>query len=138
MNSLILKTTSRFLITLLLLYSVFLLLRGHNHPGGGFVGGLVATNAWALYGIAFGAPSVRNGIIVSPLSIAGFGFLIALGSGMLSFLYGSPFLTGHWYTVEFSEGRKFSIGTPVLFDIGVFLIVLGSALEIILNLEAKG
>jgi multicomponent Na+:H+ antiporter subunit B len=138
MNSIILKTTSRFLITLLLLYSVFLLLRGHNHPGGGFVGGLVAASAWALYGIAFGAPSVQKGLKTSPLSVVGFGLLVALGSGMVSFVYDVPFLTGHWYIIEISEERTFSIGTPVLFDIGVFLIVLGSVLEIIISIETKG
>lgn len=138
MNSFILKTTSRFLITLLLLYSVFLLLRGHNHPGGGFVGGLVATSAWSLYGIAFGASSVRKGFHVQPLSVAGIGMLVALASGMLSVFYGAPFLTGHWYTMKFGSERTFSIGTSLFFDIGVFLIVLGSTLEIILSLEMKG
>jgi multicomponent Na+:H+ antiporter subunit B len=137
MSSIILKTTSRFLITLLLLYSVFLLLRGHNQSGGGFVGGLVVTSAWALYGIAFGAPSVRKGVSVQPISVAGFGMIVALVSGMFSFFYGEPFLTGHWYTIKFSSERIFSIGTPLFFDIGVFLIVLGSTLEIILSIEMK-
>jgi multicomponent Na+:H+ antiporter subunit B len=137
MNSIILRTTSRFLITLLLLYSVFLLLRGHNHPGGGFAGGLVATSAWALFGIAFGPSSVRDGFKVQPLSLAGLGLLVVLGSGILSSLYGVPFLTGHWYILEFSTERTFSIGTPLFFDIGVFLVILGSTLEIILSLERK-
>jgi multicomponent Na+:H+ antiporter subunit B len=55
MTSLILKTTARFLMPFLLLFSVFLFLRGHNEPGGGFTGGLVAAAAFALYSIAFGA-----------------------------------------------------------------------------------
>lgn len=101
------------------------------------MGGLVATSAWALYGIAYGASSVRKGIKIQPLSLAGFGISIAVISGMVPFFYNDPFLTGHWYMTQFGSERVFSIGTPLFFDIGVFLVVLGSALEIILSIEAK-
>lgn len=135
MTSLILRTASRFLITLLLLYSIFLLLRGHNAPGGGFIGGLVAASAWALYGIGFGESSVRRSLNVNPRTLIGAGLVMALFSGLFGIFKGEPFLTGKWVTLE--AGTQVTLGTPLLFDLGVYLVVLGTALTIILVLEEE-
>ena len=81
---------------LLLLFSVFLLLRGHNEPGGGFVGGLVAAAAFALYAIAFGVKRARQALLVKPMTLLGAGLLIALFSGLPAVLRGQPFLTALW------------------------------------------
>ena len=81
---------------LLLLFSVFLLLRGHNEPGGGFVGGLVAAAAFALYAIAYGVERARRALLVKPLTLLGAGLLIALASGVPAVLRGQPFLTAQW------------------------------------------
>src|SRR3972149_3754275 len=93
MTSLILRTATRFLITLLLLFSVFLLLRGHNEPGGGFVGGLVASIAIALFAWASTIPNARRILKVDPKLLIGAGLLTAAGSGLLSLVLGQPFLT---------------------------------------------
>jgi multicomponent Na+:H+ antiporter subunit B len=138
MTSLILRTASHFLITLLLLYSIFLLLRGHNAPGGGFVGGLVGASAWALHGIAFGERSVRRSLGLEPQSYIAIGFCLAAFSGVIAILDHSAFLTGRWLLIELGSGRKLDLGTPLLFDLGVYLVVLGTALTIILSLEEEG
>ena len=75
MNTLIFRTVAPDLTALMLLFSVFVLLRGHNEPGGGFIGGLIAASAFAIYGIAFGVPAVRRALHFHPLAIAGFGLL---------------------------------------------------------------
>ena len=95
-NSPIFRTAARLLMPLLLLFSVFLLLRGHNEPGGGFVGGLVAAAAFALYAIAFGVQRARQALLVQPLTLLGAGLLIALLSGLPAVLRGEPFLTALW------------------------------------------
>ena len=95
-NSPIFRTAARLLMPLLLLFSVFLLLRGHNEPGGGFVGGLVAAAAFALYAIAFGVQRARQALLVRPLTLLGAGLLIALLSGLPAVLRGQPFLTALW------------------------------------------
>ena len=82
MTSPIFRTAARLLMPLLLLFSVFLLLRGHNEPGGGFVGGLVAAAAFALYVIAYGVERARQALLVKPLTLLGAGLLIALASGV--------------------------------------------------------
>ena len=60
MNSLILNTATRFLVALMLVFSIYLLWRGHNEPGGGFVGGLIAAIGFALYAIAYGPAAVPS------------------------------------------------------------------------------
>lgn len=131
MNSLILCTATRFLMPLLLMFSVFLMLRGHNEPGGGFSGGLVAAAAFALYAIGFGVPKTRVALRIDPRDFIGVGLLIALVSGLPSLFIKQPYLTGLWF---YLPGTKIKIGTPVFFDIGVYLVVLGIALTIILAL----
>jgi multicomponent Na+:H+ antiporter subunit B len=133
MSSLILSTATRYLLPLLLLFSVFLLLRGHNDPGGGFVGGLVAAAALALYGLAFTSSQARRFLNIEPRYLIGIGLLIALSSGLIAvFWQGAPFMTGVWGTTELPAVGK--PGTPLLFDLGVYLVVVGVALTILLAL----
>lgn len=131
-RSIILVTSARLLIPLLLLFSVFLLLRGHYEPGGGFVGGLVAASAFALAGYAEGPHSLRRLLRVSPTTPIGTGLLIAITSGLLAFAGGDPFLTGRWAGLEVPVLGK--PGTPLLFDVGVYLVVLGTVLTVVLAL----
>lgn len=132
MTSVILSTAIRLLLPLLLLFSVFMLLRGHNEPGGGFVGGLVAAAAIALFALAEGAGQARRIIRADPRSLIAFGLLISLGSGTVSLLFGQPFLTGLW--LPFPLPGLGHVGTPLLFDLGVYLLVAGMALLIVLSL----
>ena len=130
-NSPIFRTAARLLMPLLLLFSVFLLLRGHNQPGGGFVGGLIAAAAFALYAIAFGVQRARQALLVRPMTLLGAGLLIALVSGLPSVLRGRPFLTALWLS------GPVAVGTPALFDVGVFLVVAGVVLMMIFSLAEE-
>ncbi len=127
----IFRTAARLLMPLLLVFSVFLLLRGHNEPGGGFVGGLVAASAFALYGIAFGVQRARQALLVQPLTLLGTGLLIALASGLPAVLEGQPFLTAFW------ASGPVAFGTPAVFDAGVFLVVAGVVLMMIFSLAEQ-
>lgn len=132
MSSIILSTTIRLLLPLLLLFSVFLLLRGHNEPGGGFVGGLVAAAAISLYALAEGVEAAHRILIVNPRQLIAGGLLVALGSGMIPLLLGLPFQSGLW--LPHSLPVLGHVGTPLLFDLGVYLLVAGMALLIVLSL----
>lgn len=127
----IFRTAARLLMPLLLLFSVFLLLRGHNEPGGGFVGGLIAAAAFALYGIAFGVRRARQALLVRPMTLLGAGLLMALLSGVPAVLRGRPFLAAMWTL------RPVAVGTPALFDAGVFLVVAGVVLMMIFTLAEE-
>jgi multicomponent Na+:H+ antiporter subunit B len=135
MKSLILQTASRYLLVLLVIFSVFILLRGHNEPGGGFVGGLLSAGAFALYGLAYEPKAARLLLRLDPRTIIGVGLVTAAGSGLAALWHGQPFLTGQWlpYPIPFLG----KLGTVFIFDLGVYLVVLGTTLLILLTLEEE-
>lgn len=136
MNTLIFRTVAPYITALMLLFSVFVLLRGHNEPGGGFIGGLIAVSALAIYGIAFGVVAVRRAIRFHPMAVAGAGLLIATLSGLGSIFAGVPFMTGLWaYPVIFNV--EVPIATVISFDIGVYFVVVGAITSIALALEQE-
>ena len=135
MKSLILQTASRYLMVLLVIFSVFILLRGHNEPGGGFVGGLLVAGAFALYGLAYAPERARRLLRLDPRTIIGVGLVTAATSGLTAVWYGQPFLTGLWlpYRIPFLG----KLGTVFIFDLGVYLVVLGTTLLVLLTLEEE-
>lgn len=136
MNTLILRTVAPVVTSLMVLFSIFVLLRGHNEPGGGFIGGLIAVSALAIYGIAYGVTAVRRAILFHPLSIAGAGLLLSMLSGLVSIAAGVPFMTGLWvYPSLF--GVEIPLSTVMSFDIGVYLVVVGAITSIALALEER-
>ena len=134
MRTLIFRTVAPYLTALMLLFSVFVLLRGHNEPGGGFIGGLIAVSAFAIHGIAFGVVPVRRALYFHPMAVAGFGLFLAAMSGFLSLLFEVPFLTGIWWSIDL-PGLSLDLSTVMAFDIGVYLVVVGSITSIALALE---
>ncbi|CVI58898.1 Na(+)/H(+) antiporter subunit B [Agrobacterium salinitolerans] len=136
MNTLILRTVTPVVTSLMVLFSIFVLLRGHNEPGGGFIGGLIAVSALAIYGIAYGVTAVRRAIMFHPLAIAGAGLLLSMLSGLVSMAAGVPFMTGLWvYPSLF--GVEIPLSTVMSFDIGVYLVVVGAITSIALALEER-
>lgn len=124
MNSLILFVSGRILLPLSIAFSLWLLWRGHNEPGGGFIGGLVAAAGIAVHALARGAPALRALLKARPTTIAAVGVLLALASALPGFAAGAPLLTHRWWI---SEGG-FALGTTLIFDAGVYLAVVGSVL----------
>jgi multicomponent Na+:H+ antiporter subunit B len=133
MRSSILQTAVRVLMPLLLLFAVFLLMRGHNEPGGGFVAGLVVAASYILYSIAFGVDAGRRALLVGPSRLLGVGLLVALVSGLPALVGGKTFMTAIWTTLSAGSTAVY-VGTPLVFDIGVFLAVIGVVLTIVFTL----
>ena len=136
MRTLIFRTAAPYLTAVMLLFSVFVLLRGHNDPGGGFIGGLIAASAFAIHGIASGVAPVRRALYFHPMAISGFGLFIAVLSGLLSLLFDVPFLTGIWFSISLGD-FVIDVSTVTVFDIGVYLVVVGSITSIALALEGR-
>jgi multicomponent Na+:H+ antiporter subunit B len=136
MNTLILRTVAPALTALMLLFSIFVLLRGHNQPGGGFIGGLIAASALAIYGIAHGPAAVERAIRFHPMAIAGAGLLLATVSGLVSMAAGVPFMSGLWIYPDIL-GVEVPMSTVMSFDIGVYLVVVGAITAIALSLELE-
>lgn len=122
MNSPILNVAGRLLLPLALLFSLYLLWRGHNEPGGGFVGGLVAAAGFTVHALPRGREALLKALRWPPASIAGVGLLLALVSGLPALLLQAPFLTHQWQVWD----SGFALGTALVFDVGVYLSVLGA------------
>ena len=132
MNSDILRTAVRTTTPLLALLAIFLLLRGHDEPGGGFIAGLLFVSAVALHVLAFGVVASRRMLRVDPRTLIGIGVALVASSGILGLLAGRPFLTGLWGATIPGIGKLSSV---LLFDIGVFLVVVGTVVLALFALE---
>jgi multicomponent Na+:H+ antiporter subunit B len=134
MRTVIFRTITPWLVALMVMFSIFVTLRGHNEPGGGFIGGLIAASAFALLGISNGVSAVRRTIIVHPMAVAGFGLFFGAVTGLVAFAASLPFFTGMWVFPEWF-GVTVALSTPMFFDIGVYFVVVGSITSIALALE---
>lgn len=133
-HSLVLRTAAGILKPLMILFSVYLLMRGHNDPGGGFAGGLVAAAGFSLDAFARNVTDARRSLRVYPKLLIGIGVLIALGSGVPGLVLDNAFLTGIWYSVPMPVVGTVKVGTPLVFDVGVYLAVIGITLTIVMTL----
>lgn len=135
-NNLILRTTSSLISFILLGFAVYLLIAGHNSPGGGFVGGLMTSGAILLMYMSYGIDMVKK-IQVIPVNfkmLIPIGLIIALLTGAGSFLFNEPFLTQTFGSVQLPVFGEVELATAMLFDIGVYSTVLGSTISIILTI----
>lgn len=134
MKSLILHTISITLLPLLILFSVFVLLRGHYLPGGGFIGGLIAAIAFILHAFANGLKETRKVLRMHPGFLIPIGLSIAVLSALAPVLFtGDPVMTGLWYDKDIAILGK--IGSALFFDTGVYLVVVGVCLTIIFTIS---
>ncbi len=134
MNTVIFRTAAPLIVATMLVFSFYICLRGHNEPGGGFIGGLIGAASIAVFGMASGVPAVRRALKVDPLALAGFGVLLAGFAGLMSLFIDAPFLTAIWLYLDMGE-TVVPLSTPLFFDLGVYLVVFGTISAIALALE---
>jgi multicomponent Na+:H+ antiporter subunit B len=130
----ILPAAARLVVPVQYVFSIYLLLRGHNLPGGGFIGGLVLASALVLRAMVDPARAPKFDLI----ALSGIGLLVALVSAAMPWLVGDTFFTGLWGgQIWLPTLGKIKLGTPLLFDIGVFLVVTGVAAKLLLVLMSQ-
>ncbi len=112
------------------LFSVYLLLRGHDYSGGGFIGALAISIVIVFHAMVFGSGTTKKRFRLNLLALIASGLLLAAFSGAVSFFTGAPFLTAHWFQLPFIG----KMGTPIFFDIGVYIVVIGITLKITFSL----
>jgi multicomponent Na+:H+ antiporter subunit B len=130
MHSVIFSAMAKVFFWVMLAVSVLILLRGHDQPGGGFVGGLVAAMAIGVVALADGVTSARRRLVAQPVVLLGLGGLLTIVSGIPGFVVGGGFLAHQW--LIFDNG--FKIGTTMVFDLGVYFVVLGGMLSLVFRL----
>ena len=133
MKHLTFRTAAVFLLPLLLLFSIFILLRGHYLPGGGFVGGIIASIAFVLHAFAFGLRNTRKLLRMRPMRLMPAGLALAIFAAILPLFQGLPIMTGLWLNEPIPVIGL--AGSALLFDLGVYLVVLGVALTIIFTIS---
>jgi multicomponent Na+:H+ antiporter subunit B len=138
MKSIILIAGSRLLVALLSVFAVYMLLRGHNQPGGGFIGGLLAAVGFVITAIACGTRDARRALRFRPTDIAAVGLGLALFGGVMAAFRSDAFFTGQWLFINATPDDKgIPLSSVLVFDVGVFLVVFGSVLSIVFALEEE-
>jgi multicomponent Na+:H+ antiporter subunit B len=134
-RSWIFTTVVRFGFFIINVFAFYLLLRGHNFPGGGFIAGLASAASLILLGLAIGIEALHRLVRVDPVRIAGVGLTLAMLSSAAPMLGGEAFLTQfNWHLHELPLLGELHVGTPLLFDLGVYLVVVGVCCKIIIVL----
>jgi multicomponent Na+:H+ antiporter subunit B len=122
---------------LLLVFALIALLRGHNHPGGGFIGGLLAGLAIVFKGFAYTPGQAWRAMKVSPAGHMALGLGMILLSLLPGVLMDRPLMTGIWLAVPVPLLGEIKLGTPFLFDAGIFLAVTGITLLFLFSLKKE-
>jgi len=132
MNSIILRTAMHLIVPLVLVFSAYIALKGHNEPGGGFIGGLVASVILVLFHLCEGSQAIERMIPFHPRIILFTGLTMALATAIAPLLMGLPLLTSYInHHVPVAAGAEMEFASAMIFDIGVFLVVVGVSLGII-------
>ncbi|MGN1400011.1 MAG: Na(+)/H(+) antiporter subunit B [Bacillus sp. (in: firmicutes)] len=134
-NDILLTAVAKIAVLIILTFSIDLFFSGHHNPGGGFIGGLGIASALVLMYLTFGTETVNKLIPVDFKTVAAVGVLIAVLTGAGSFLFGASFLSQTFGYFELPILGKTELATALIFDTGVALAVIGSAVTIILNIS---
>jgi multicomponent Na+:H+ antiporter subunit B len=134
MKTIILQIALPYIRFFLIFFSIITLLRGHNLPGGGFIGGLMASGAFIFQALAWDVENSKKTLRISPTILIGIGLLTSFLSAIPGILAGKPFLTGTWIKIPIFSDYVLKLGTPLFFDIGVYFTVFGVVLMFIYTL----
>lgn len=121
----LLERTVALLYWPMLLGALYVLLRGHNAPGGGFIGALLAVGASAAVALVFGPAAARRRLPAAPLALSTTGLALGALSGLPALWFGEAFLTHQWAMLPLGF-TELAISTVLVFDLGVFLCVWGA------------
>jgi multicomponent Na+:H+ antiporter subunit A len=136
-RSLILDEVDRWMFHVILLVSVYLAFRGHNAPGGGFAGGMVAGCAFVLRFLGRGADAVTAALRISPSTLIGVGMLVAVGTALAPLVVGDPLLESAIWKFDLPVIGDVKLVSSSLFDIGVYLLVVGVVVAVVSALGSE-
>ncbi|MDO5498727.1 MAG: Na+/H+ antiporter subunit A [Propionibacteriaceae bacterium] len=136
-RSLMFEVVTRLVFHAVMLWSLYLLFTGHNDPGGGFAGGLVAGLGLTIRYLAGGAAELRAAMPVMPGALLGSGLFLSAGAGLVSMLVGGQVLESWTFDIGFPVIGNIHIVTSMFFDIGVYLVVIGLMLDVLRSLGSS-
>jgi multicomponent Na+:H+ antiporter subunit B len=131
-GSYIFRAIGSFLFFIINVFALYLLLRGHNLPGGGFIGGLASALSLIMLSLAYGVERAQRILHIDPVRLAAVGLAIAVATALLPVLVGAPLLRHyHWKFEGVPLLGRLELGTPLIFDLGIFLVVVGVTAKMI-------
>ncbi len=131
----ILQVAAKVLVFIIMTFSIYILFAGHHNPGGGFIGGLITASALLLLYVAFDVETVKDIIPIDFKIVGATGLLMAILTGAGAIFLDVPFLTQKYTYVDLPLFGKTGIGTAVLFDLGVYLAVIGTTMTLIRSIS---
>lgn len=131
MRSPFLSYVAAAVLPLITVFALYLLLRGHDAPGGGFIAGLVTTIAFVLAALSFGADTVRATLAPLACRMPWIGLLVAAASGLPAVARGQGFLTHDHLQIGLADAPALRLSTTLLFDVGIYLTVVGAAITVL-------
>jgi multicomponent Na+:H+ antiporter subunit B len=133
-NDVILQTVSKAIAFIILTFSIYIFFAGHHNPGGGFIGGLMTASSLVLLYLAYDLETMKKVIPIDFKKVTAVGLFVAVATGMGSFLYDVPFLSHTYDYFDLGILGKTELATALLFDLGVYLTVVGVTMTIILSI----
>ena len=121
----LLAAGAQTMVPTLMLFSVYLLVVGHDVPGGGFAGGLIASSALLLVFLTFGRRGLRRAFPIDPETAMGFGLVLAIAAGVVGLVFGGTFLTYEYAAWTVPVIGDIKLSTLLAFDLGVYIVVVG-------------
>lgn len=137
LRSSLLRTSMRLILPLTLIFAGYMFFKGHNAAGGGFIAGLIAAVALAVFRMAEGAAALRRLLPVKPGTMAAIGLLIALLTAVVPMLFGLPLLRSGDSHIPLPGGGNFHLTSAMFFDLGVFIVVVGVSVGMINRFEEE-
>lgn len=134
-ESFILESLARLAFFFINLFALYLMLRGHNLPGGGFIAGLVTTISLVFLAMALGLGEIRRILKVDPVRVGVLGLILSALTAAAPMLFGENFFTHHMWHFDLPLFGEVEVGTTLLFDLGVYFIVVGMSVKIFLVLS---
>jgi len=133
-HSFILRSVARFAFFIVNIFAVYLMLRGHNAPGGGFIAGVTSAVSLVMLHLALGVEETYRIVRFDPARLAAWGLLLAALTPTASMLFGDNFFDHYMFHVEVPLLGELHFGTTLAFDVGVYLVVVGIACKMIFTL----
>ncbi|HSP20890.1 MAG TPA: monovalent cation/H+ antiporter subunit B [Planococcus sp. (in: firmicutes)] len=134
-NDVILKTVAKAVVLIIFTFGIYLLLSGHNEPGGGFIGGLVLASAFVLMFLSYDSETVSDAIPIDFNKLSAFGVLLALSSAIIPMFFGQAFLNQSFGYFDLPIYGKTELATVTIFEVGIALTVIGVVVNIILSIS---
>lgn len=133
-DSVILEAISRVAFFLINLFALYLMLRGHNLPGGGFIAGLVTAISFVLLSMGLGLEDIRRILTIDPMRLCVTGLLLSALTALAPVFFGAPFFTHYFAHLHLPLLGDTEVSTALLFDLGVYGVVVGVSVKLILVL----